>query len=58
MFQSEICLNMRVLRFLGRILRRALSDINKAANDTAGTGSNKVDKLHGGDGMGSPGLGS
>ena len=53
-FRSEIGLNMRVLRFLGRILKRALADIGKAANDTAGSGSNKIDKLHGG-GTGTPG---
>ncbi len=45
---------MRVLRFLGRVLKRALADIGKAANDTAGSGSNKIDKLHGG-GTGTPG---
>ena len=39
---------MKILRFLGRILKRALADIGKAANESAGTGSNKVDKLHGG----------
>ena len=47
---------MRILRFLARMLKRAFADIGKAANDTAGSGSNKVDKLHGGDGMGNVGL--
>ena len=45
---------MRVLRFLRRILKRALADIGKAANDTAGTGANKVERLHGGDALGNP----
>ncbi len=40
---------MRVLRFLGRILRRALVDIGMAANQTARTDANKVEQLHGGD---------
>ena len=40
---------MRILRFLGRIFRRALADIGKAANDTARTDANKVERLHSGD---------
>ncbi|MCY3895187.1 MAG: hypothetical protein OXG17_01825 [Chloroflexi bacterium] len=36
---------MRVLRFLRRILKRALADIGKAANDTANTGANRADQM-------------
>lgn len=39
---------MRILRFLRRILRRALADVGKAANQTADSGSNRIDKFTGG----------
>ena len=47
---------MRILRFLGRIVKRAFADIGKAANDTADSGSNRIDKFTGGTpgGMGGP----
>ena len=45
---------MRVLRFLGRILKRALADINRTANQAASEGSNRADKFTGG-GPGSAG---
>ncbi|MDE2901456.1 MAG: hypothetical protein OXP73_00350 [Chloroflexota bacterium] len=48
MFQPEIDLNMRVLRFLDRILRRALADVGMASNVTARTNANKVEQLHSG----------
>ena len=46
--QFETGWNMRILRFLGRILKRALADISKSANQTANTGSNRIDKFTGG----------
>ena len=36
---------MRVLRFVGRILKRAWADIVKASNTSANTRANKIDKL-------------
>ncbi|MCY3748357.1 MAG: hypothetical protein OXG64_03585 [Chloroflexi bacterium] len=39
---------MRVLRFVGRILKRAWADIVKASNTSANTRANKIDKLTGG----------
>lgn len=39
---------MRVLRFVGRILKRALADIGRTANQTANTGANRIDKFTGG----------
>ena len=39
---------MRVLRFLGRILKLARADIVNALNTSANTRANKIDKLTGG----------
>lgn len=39
---------MRVLRFLGRILKWALADVGKASGVTARTNANKVEQLHSG----------
>lgn len=49
LFQIEIGSRMRVLRFLRRILKRALADIGMASKVTAHTDANKVEQLHGGD---------
>lgn len=39
---------MRVLRLLGRILKRALADVGMASGVTARTNANKVEQLHSG----------
>ena len=39
---------MRVLRFLGRILKRSLADVGMASDVTARTDANKVEQLHSG----------
>lgn len=56
LFQSEIGLDMRVLRFLRRILKRAGADIVKAMNTSVNRRANKIDELTGG-GLGGPPLG-
>ena len=41
---------MRILRFLGRILKRALADVSKTANQTGDRGPNRNEKFPGGPG--------
>ena len=48
LFLIEIGSRMRVLRFLRRILKRALADVGMASKVTARTNANKMEQLHSG----------
>lgn len=49
---------MRIIRFLKRMLKRAMGDVEKATHEAWDTDANKTDKLHdhlSGRGGGTPG---